>query len=155
MLQGMNWYLEQAQVDDAYRLASLLVPFWMATGRTDDGDRWFSGALSPPAGSVASQARALYDHGYLAFFAGRYELAHERFAEACVQAEKVPDHDLIALALAGSARVALNEDVAIAVRILREALDVTAAMPESGGRSSALCWGWRCKCLVTWMGRAT
>ena len=31
------------------------------------------------AGDEAARARALYDHGYLVFWAGRYELAHQRF----------------------------------------------------------------------------
>ncbi|MGH8958869.1 MAG: tetratricopeptide repeat protein [Acidimicrobiia bacterium] len=137
-MEALDWYLEHEQTDSAYRLGSLLVPFWMATGRIDEGDRWFAGALRHPGGSEAEFARALYDHGYMAFFAGRYELADERFADARSLAEQVSDHDLVALALAGSARVALNRDVAEAIRLLREALDVTAAMPDSNGRSSAL-----------------
>ena len=138
MLEALNWYLEQVQADDAYRLASALVPFWMATKRIDDGDRWFTDALQSPAGSDARRARALHDHGYLVFWAGHYDLAAERFTAARELARKADDLDLVALALAGSARVALNDDVDEAIRLLREAVDATAALPDSRGRSSAL-----------------
>jgi hypothetical protein len=40
--------------------------------------------------------------------------------------------------LAGAARVALNDDTAEAVRLLRRALAVTADSPQSAGRSGAL-----------------
>lgn len=138
MLEAMDWYLEHSRTDEAYRLASAIVPFWMATKRLDEGDRWFASALRLPAGSDARRARALYDHGYLAFWAGGYELADERFTDARALAAAVADHDLQALALAGSARVALSRDLPEAVRLLREALDVTADMPDSIGRSSAM-----------------
>jgi tetratricopeptide (TPR) repeat protein len=138
MFEAMDWYLEHAQADEAYRFASALVPFWMATKRLDEGARWFADALRHPAGTDARRARALYDHGYLVFWAGRYDLAAEHFADARALAEAVADHDLVALALAGSARVALNDDLPEAIRLLRGALDVTAAMPDSIGRSSAM-----------------
>ena len=138
MLDAMQWYLEQGQADDAYRLASALVPFWMATKRLDVGARWFADALMRPAGSDASRARALYDHGYLVFWSGDYEISASRFRDARALAALVPDHEIEALALAGSARVALNDDVDEAIRLLREALAVTADMPGSSGRSSAM-----------------
>lgn len=47
------------------------------------------------------------------------------------------DRNVAALALAGSARVALNHDPGAAVRLLREAMEITRDLPESEGRSSA------------------
>ncbi len=135
--EALDWLLEHDEADGAFRLASALVPFWMATKRIDDGDRWFEGALGTSAGSEAARARALYDHGYLVFWAGRYDLADRRFAEARSKADAVDDADVVALALAGSARVALNRDPAAAIPLLREALARTEAMPDSTGRSSA------------------
>ena len=82
LLEALDWYLDAGQPDDAFRLATALVPFWMSTKRIDDGDRWFERALAQPAGSAARRARATYDHGYLVFWAGHYDLADERFAEA-------------------------------------------------------------------------
>ena len=110
----------------------------MATKRIDEGDGWFARAVDHEGASEASRARALYDHGYLVFWAGRYDLAAQRFAEARALAEALDDHDLEALALAGSARVVLNDDPAEAVRLLRRAVAVTAESPASPGRSSAL-----------------
>ena len=134
LLEALDWYLDAGQPDEAFRLATALVPFWMSTKRIDDGDRWFARALAQPAGSAPRRARATYDHGYLVFWAGRYDLADERFADARAQAEGVGDSNLVALALAGAARVALGRDPAEAARLCREALAATETMPASDGR---------------------
>ena len=138
LLDAMSWYLAESQPDEAFRIASALVPFWMTTKRIEDGDHWFTEALRRPAGTEAGRARALYDHGYLVFWSGQYELAADRFSEARAMAERIGDHDLEALALAGSARVALNDDIDEAIRLLRLAVEVTEPTPDSWGRSSAL-----------------
>jgi len=138
LMEALEWLPEQARVDDAHQLASNLVPVWIATTRIDDGDRWFTRALDGEGASTASRARALYDHGYLVFLAGRYDMADERFAEARELAEALGDSNLEALALGGAARVALDGEPEEAVRLLRRAVAVTAGVPESPGRSSAL-----------------
>jgi non-specific serine/threonine protein kinase len=126
--EALDWY---GRHDTAFRLATALVPFWIATKRIDEGDAWFAHALTDNAG-----ARALYDHGYLVFWAGRYELAEQRFDESLAIAE---DPSLQALALAGLARVAINTDVERAVRLLRQAQSVTDGLDDADpGRSSAL-----------------
>jgi hypothetical protein len=138
LLEALDWYLDAGQPDEAFRLATALVPFWMSTKRIDDGDRWFERALAQPAGSDARRARARYDHGYLVFWAGRYDLADERFVEARAEAEAIGDSNLLALVLAGAARVALDRDPAEAARLCRQGLAATETMPASEGRSSAL-----------------
>ena len=137
MREGMTWFLEEGRVDEADRFATALVPFWMATKRIDDGDDWFRGALGETVPTDTRRARAMYDHGYLVFWAGRYELAEQRFTAARNLAEGVKDWNVVALSLAGSARVALNDDPAKAVVLLRQAMDVTKDLPDSEGRSSA------------------
>ena len=136
MLVALDWYLDAGQPDLAFRLATALVPFWMTTKRIEDGHRWFDRALAP--GAVSRPARSLYDHGYLVFWGGRYELADERFTEARSLADAADDPNLVALILAGSARVALNDDVDAAVRLLREALEATEGTTNGDGRSSAM-----------------
>jgi len=138
LLEALDWYFDAGQPDQAFRLATALVPFWMSTKRIDDGDRFFARALAQPAGSEPRRARATYDHGYLVFWAGRYEVANERFADARARAEDVGDSNLVALALAGAARVALGRDPAEAARLCRDALAATDSTPASDGRSSAL-----------------
>jgi len=138
LLAALDWHLDRAEIDGAYRLATALVPFWMTTKRIDDGDRWFERALQVTGGSDLRRARALYDHGYLVFWAGRYELAAERFTAARSLAMTANDPTVVALALAGSARVALNDDVEEAVRLLREAVRVTDGTTDVEGRSSAM-----------------
>jgi tetratricopeptide (TPR) repeat protein len=138
MLEALDWYLESSRADEGFRLATALVPFWMSTKRIDDGDRWFAQALEQPAGSPARRARATYDHGYLVFWAGRYDVADPRLAEARQLADAIGDTNLVALALAGSARVALGRDPAEAARLCRQALAATESTPDAEGRSSAL-----------------
>ena len=134
---ALDWLLANGRPDDAFGFAAALVPFWMATKRVDDGQAWFDRALALPVGSDAARARALHDRGYLAFFAGDYEVADRRFREAYALALDADDRDVSALALAGSARVMLNSDPAGAVRMLREAMALTVELPDSRGRSSA------------------
>jgi tetratricopeptide (TPR) repeat protein len=139
MLEALDWYLDSGRPGPAYRLASALVPFWISTKRMDDGDAWFERALGTADGSDASRANALHDHGYLVFWAGRYDLAKQRFTDSLSLAEKLGDPSLQALALAGLARVALNTDADKAVHLLRQAVHVTEGLTDSDpGRSSAL-----------------
>jgi len=138
LTEVFGWLLAAGRADDALGLASTLVPFWMATKRIDDGDRWLVRGLEQESASAATHARALYDHGYLVFWAGRYDVADTRFAEAGARANELGDVDLEALALAGSARVTLIARPEEAVRLLRRAIDLTAGVPGSAGRSSAL-----------------
>ena len=133
---ALEWNVEQGRTDQADRLATALVPFWIASKRIAEGQAWFERAIPEP-GADPRRARAEYDYGYLAFFAGHYELAETRFVGARRLAAESGDADVVALALAGSARVALNTDPGEAVRLLREAIAVTADLPDSDGRSSA------------------
>ena len=137
MREGLDDWLESGRADDAFRLSAALVPFWMATKRIDDGMAWLDAALGTGERSDAARARGLHDHGYLAFFSGDYELAERRFAESRVTADRAGDSNVAALALAGSARVALNDDPVASVRLLREAMELTRDVPDSPGRSSA------------------
>ena len=134
---AMDWLLAGGRADDAFAFAAALVPFWLATKRVDEGQAWLEQALAGPGGSDATRARALHDRGYLAFFAGDHAVAEARFAEARDLAIRAGDHDAAALALAGSARVALDRDPREAVRLCREALALTGDLPGSRGRSSA------------------
>ena len=133
LMAALDRWLADGRIADADRLATALVPFWMATQRIDDGDAWFARAL--PEVDDPERARAVYDHGYLVFWAGRYDLASERFEHARALAAG-RDPTIVALALAGSARVALDADPREAVRLLREGLDATEGTDDVEGRSS-------------------
>ena len=139
MLTALDWCLGSGEPETAYRLARALVPFWISSKRIDDGDAWFERGLATPAGSEASRARALYDHGYLVFWAGRYDVAQQRFTDSLESAERLGDRSLQALVLAGLARVALTTDVDEAVRLLRRSVALTDDLADSDpGRSSTL-----------------
>lgn len=136
---ALAWFGPAGQPESAFRLADALVPFWIATKRIDEGDVWFDRALRDPHTDALTLARALHGHGYLVFWAGRYELAQRRFRESLMLAEEQADPSLQALALAGLARVAINTDAPEAVRLLRQAEAVTDGLDDADlGRSSAL-----------------
>jgi hypothetical protein len=139
VLAALDWLLAEDRADEAFVLADDLVGFWMGTGRIEDGDAWFQDALATDAGSAATRAKALYSHGYLVFWAGRYDMARERFETARSLAAEVGDRDVEALAMAGLGRVHLQDDVAAAISVLRDALALTEGADDlSPGRSSAL-----------------
>ena len=137
MREALDWLLDGGRADDAFRLAAALTQFWMASKRVDEGMTWLEGALGTGQGSDAGRGRALHDLGYLAFFSGGYAVAERSFAESRELAERAGDGDLVALALAGSARVRLNDDPAAAVGLLRQAMAITDDLPDSPGRGSA------------------
>lgn len=137
MRVALDWLLDQGRADDAFRLSAALVQFWMASKRVDEGLAWLEKAVATTTASDAAQARAFHDIGYLAFFSGRYDVAERRFTESGQLAERAREPSIVALALAGSARVALNDDPREAVSLLREAMAATEHLPDSPGRSSA------------------
>jgi tetratricopeptide (TPR) repeat protein len=137
MREALDWLLRAGRPDDAFRLSAAMTQFWMASKRVDEGIDWLEGALQAGQGSDTGRARGLHDLGYLAFFSGGYDVAERRFAESRLLAERAGDRNGVALALAGSARVQLNDDPAVSVALLREAMTITQDLPDSLGRSSA------------------
>lgn len=139
LLQALGWYGETGQPDEAGRLATALVTFWIATKRFDDGDLWLDRVLRDSGASELTRARALYDHGYLIFWTGRYDLAEQRFQDSLALARELDQASLQALALAGLGRVAINNDADHAVKLLRDAMSVTSGLDDADeGRSSAM-----------------
>lgn len=138
LIAALEWFVEHDRPDDAFRLAGALMPFWMTTKRIDEGDRWFEEVLALPGGSPAARARALYDHGYLLYSSGGDERSDLYLREALGLARRLNDPTVIALALAGLARIALRDDVDAAKALLHEALAVTEGMPDDFGRSGAM-----------------
>jgi tetratricopeptide (TPR) repeat protein len=137
MCDALDWLLSHGRADEAFRMSAAMTPFWLGSKRVDEGMAWLDRALATSQASDTWRARALHDHGYLAFFSGRYEVGELRFAESRDLARRAADPNGEALALAGLARVALNTNAAEAVRLLREAMDITSDLPDSVGRSSA------------------
>jgi tetratricopeptide (TPR) repeat protein len=138
LLDALEWLVEHGRADEAFRLASALVPFWMATKRIAEGDNWFERVLAMRGGEEARRARGLFDHGYLIFWAGQYERSAALQDEALDLARRVNDPTVIALALGGLARLALRTDVEAAKRLLREAIAVTEGTSDRIGRSGAM-----------------
>ena len=136
---ALQWHLDRGETTAGCQLANALVTFWLATNRIPDGDAWFSRLLTPPGEADATRALALHEHGYLVFWSGEHDRAAERFRESLDLAASLDDASLQALALAGLARVALYTDAAEAVRLLRQAIELTRNLSDDDpGRSSAV-----------------
>ena len=138
LLAALGWLVQHDRPDEAFRMAGALVPFWMATKRIDEGDSWLDRILSLPGGSDAARARALYEHGYLIFWAGDDERSEERQRAALDLARYENDPTVIALALTALARIALRQDIDHAKALLREAIAVTDGTDDRIGRSGAM-----------------
>jgi hypothetical protein len=124
--------------DEAARLASALVPFWMATKRLEEGERWLTRVTGSDVSASPATARARMNHGYLIFWAGEYDRSEKLSRLAIDEARAARDATVQALALGVLARIALNTDVDEAKRLLGEALAVTQGTDDVEGRSSAM-----------------
>jgi len=138
LLSALDWFIAQERIDEAFRLANSLVPFWMATRCLDEGVACFDRALEVPGGDDARRSRALYDAGYLIFWTGDDVRASSLQHDALVLARRVNNPTVTALVLAGLARTALRTDIEEARRLCREALAVTGGTGDQVGRSSAM-----------------
>ena len=137
-LDAMQWFVDAGRADDALRISGALVPFWMATKRLAEGDAWFERLLAVPVGDAARRGRALFDHGYLIFWAGADERSAALQREALELGRETNEPTTMALALGGLARIALRTDLDEATRLLREAIAVTDGTTDRLGRSGAM-----------------
>jgi len=101
-------------------LATLLVPFWMATKRLDEGSAWFDRVPALPGGDDAHCGRASFDAGYLAFWKGDNERSSSLQNRALQLGRQTNNPTVTALALVGLARIALRG----AVNARKEELNV-------------------------------
>ena len=138
LLSAMQWFIVRGRTDESLRLASSLVPFWMATKRLDECSGWFEKALGLPGGDDAHRGRALFDAGYLAFWQGDDARSSSLQKQALTLGRQTDNPTVTALALVGLARIALRTDVEEARRLCREALAVTEGTDDQAGRSSAM-----------------
>jgi tetratricopeptide (TPR) repeat protein len=138
LLSAIQWFIVRGRTDESLRLASTLVPFWMATKRLDEGLACFDRALALPGGGDAVRGRALFDAGYLAFWQGDDAQSTLLQNQAVELGRETNNPTVTALALVGLARIALRTDVEEARRLCREALAVTEGTDDRAGRSSAM-----------------
>jgi tetratricopeptide (TPR) repeat protein len=135
---ALGWFIEYECATDALRLASALVPFWMATKRLDEGSAWLDRALALPGGESAHLGRAAFDAGYLAFWKGNDERSAALQHRALEIGRRTNNPTITALALVGLARISLRLNVEEARQLCREAMAVTDGTQDRAGRSSAM-----------------
>lgn len=136
--RALKWFIDTERANEAFRLATALVPFWMATKRLDEGSAWIDRALTLPGGDDSHRARAYFDAGYLAFWKGEDERSTSLQNRAVELGRQTNDPTVTALALVGLARIALRTHVENARALCREALAATEGTTDRLGRSSAM-----------------
>jgi tetratricopeptide (TPR) repeat protein len=135
---ALQWFIDERCANEAFRLASALVAFWMATKRLDEGSTWLDQVLALSGGDDARRGRALFDAGYLAFWKGHDGRSTALQTQAVEIGRQTNDPTVTALALVGLARIALRTNVEEARRLCREALAATEGTGDRVGRSSAM-----------------
>lgn len=138
MSAAIQWFIAEGRADEGLRLATSLVPFWMASKRLDEGSAWLERVLALPGGGDAHRGRAFFDAGYLAFWKGDDARSSELQNRAVEIGRRTNNPTVIALALVGLARIALRTNADEARRLCREALAVTEGTADQNGRSSAM-----------------
>ena len=136
---ALSWFIERGRADEAFRLATALTVFWMATKRIEEGSAWLDRVLTLTGGDDAHRGRTLFDAGYLAFWQGHDERSTLLQRRALDIGRRTHNPTVTALALVGLARLALRaEDVEEARRLCREALATSEGTSDRLGRSSAM-----------------
>lgn len=138
MLAAIQWFIAEGRADEGLRLATSLVPFWMATKRLDEGSACLDRVLAAPGGGDAHRGRALFDAGYLAFWQGDDARSSDLQNRAVEIGRRTKNPTVTALALVGLARIALRTNANEARKLCREALAVTEGTSDRDGRSSAM-----------------
>ena len=138
LLAAMDWFLEAGRIDEALRLANALYRFWITKQRFAEGAAAFERVLAAPGGDDLLRGKAALYAGMMPFWMGDDPRASELFGEALETGRRLGDAPLTSQALGGLARVALRTDVPEARRLAAEALAVSDAANDEGGRSNAL-----------------
>jgi tetratricopeptide (TPR) repeat protein len=131
-------FLEARRIDDAFRSANALYRFWIAKQRFAEGAAAFERVLATPGGDDLLRGKAALYAGMMPFWMGDDPPASALFGEALEIGRRLGDAPLTSQALGGLARVALRSDVPEARRLAAEALAVSDAAHDEGGRSNAL-----------------
>ena len=138
LLAAMDWFIEQGRSDEALRLANALYRFWITKQRFAEGAAAFARVLAAPGGDDLLRGKAALSAGMMPFWMGDDPRASELFGQALQTGRRLGDAPLTSQALGGLARVALRTDVPEARRLAAEALGVSDAANDEGGRSNAL-----------------
>jgi tetratricopeptide (TPR) repeat protein len=138
LLEAMDWFIEEGRPDEAIRLANALYRFWITKQRFAEGATAFDRVLAAPGGDDLLRGKAALSAGMMPFWMGDDTHASELFEEALETGRRLGDAPLTSQALGGLARVALRTDVPEARRLAAEALAVSDAANDEGGRSNAL-----------------
>jgi tetratricopeptide (TPR) repeat protein len=139
LVAAIAWFLNARQPDGAMRIANALERYWTATGRLEEGSRWFGQILEASNGSEPHLGRACFEAGLVEFWRGDDDRASALHHRALEVGRRSGDATISALALTGLARIALRSNqLDDAQQLCREALTASEGEGTPLGRASAL-----------------
>ena len=141
LLESLEWFTQNAEGDQALRLAVPLAYFWSYDGRTAESRDLLAKVIALPsaAAPTAIRARALYDAGLLAFRQGDQQASRAFNDESLRIYRRLDDKGGMAMALVGLSRVALRDlDYASVRRYAEESAVLRRGLGDKRGQATAV-----------------
>jgi len=141
LLNSLEWFTQNAEGDQALRLAVPLAYFWTYDGRAAESRDLLTKVIALPsaAAPTAIRARALYDAGLLAFRQRDQERARAFNHESLRIYRRLDDKGGMAMALVGLSRVALRDlDYASVRRYAEESAVLRRGLGDTRGQATAV-----------------
>jgi tetratricopeptide (TPR) repeat protein len=141
LLNALEWLSQNAEGDQALRLAVPLAYFWTYDGRAVESREVLAKVIALPSAAAPTviRARALYDAGQLAFSQGDQQAARAFDDESLRIYRRLNDKGGMAMALVGLSRVALRDlDFASARRYAEESAVLRRDLGDKRGQATAM-----------------
>jgi predicted ATPase len=136
LVAAMQSFLDGGRTEEALRLANALARFWTASGRLEEGARWFELALAAPGSEDAIRGRAFFEAGLIEFWRGMDDQASDFERQALEIGRLAGEATVTAQALTGLARIALRTNqLDEAQRLCHEALTISESSATPIGRT--------------------
>ena len=141
LLNSLEWFSQNAEGDQALRLAVPLAYFWTYDGRAVESRDLLGKVLALPSAAAPTviRARALYDAGLLAFRQGDQQASRAFNDESLRIYRRLDDKGGMAMALVGLSRVALRDlDYASVRRYAEESAVLRRDLGDKRGQATAM-----------------
>lgn len=141
LTEALDWFIRNAEGDQALRLGVPLAYFWNYDGRAQEARGLLERVLALPstAAPTAIRAKALYDVGLLSFRQRDQAASRAQNEESLEISRKLQDKAGIATALIGLSRCALRDlDYAAVRKYAEEAAQIRRDLGDKRGQGTAM-----------------
>jgi tetratricopeptide (TPR) repeat protein len=141
LLESLEWFSQNAEGDQALRLAVPLGYFWTYDGRAVESRVLLDKVIALPSAAAPTliRARALYDAGQLALGQEDQPAARASFDESLRIYRRLDDKGGMAMAQVGLSRIALRDlDFASVRRYAEESAVLRRDLGDTRGQASAM-----------------